>query len=195
MPKSAPALSCAALLFLASCATGVGTKAAPPRPSPETVQRVDRLLASAPVTAAFAWIDANREPLLAEWRRLTEIEAPSGKEQERAAEVERLLRAIPSLEIARDEAGNVIVLRKGEGGGPTVAIDAHLDTVFHEIDDVRTRIEGGRAIGAGIGDDTVNVEALLALLRALDAAGVRTRGDLVVTFTVEEETSFKGINH
>jgi acetylornithine deacetylase/succinyl-diaminopimelate desuccinylase-like protein len=147
------------------------------------------------VSAAFAWIDANRDPLLAEWRRLTEIEAPSGKEQERAAEVERLLRAMPSLEVSRDEAGNVIAVRKGEGGGPTVAIDAHLDTVFHEIADVTTSIDGGRVTGAGIGDDTVNVAALLALLRALDAAGVRTRGDLVATFTVEEETSFKGIDH
>lgn len=194
MPKFALPLCGAALLLLGSCATG-GRPTAAPEPSPETVRRVERLLASPPVTAAFAWIDANRDPLLAAWRHLTEIEAPSGKEQERAAEVERLLRAIPAIEVSRDDVGNVIAVRKGEGGGPTVAIDAHLDTVFHEISDVRTTVEDGRVRGAGIGDDTMNVAALLALLRALDAAGIRTRGDLVVTFTVEEETSFKGVNH
>ncbi len=195
MTKSLPLLPLAALLALAACATAVPPAPSPPAPSPETLLRVERLVASPPVSAAFAWIDANRDALLAEWRRLTEIEAPSGNEQERAAEVERLLREMPSLAVSRDEVGNVIAVRKGAGGGPSVAIDAHLDTVFHEIADVRTRVEDGRVIGPGIGDNTVDVEAVLAMLRALDAAGLRTKGDLIATFTVEEETSFKGINH
>jgi acetylornithine deacetylase/succinyl-diaminopimelate desuccinylase-like protein len=181
------------LLTLASCATGVGP--ATPAPSVETIANVERIVASAAVRAAFDWIDANREPILGEWRALTEIEAPSGKELERAAEVERLLRAIPSLEVARDEVGNVIAVRKGAGGGPAVAVDAHLDTVFHEIAEVTTRVENGRVHGAGIGDNTRNIESVLAMLRALDAAGIRTKGDVIATFTVEEETSFKGINH
>ncbi len=195
MRKALPTLALLALATLASCATGGAPPPAVPVPSEETVRRVEQLIASGPLVAAFGWVDANRDPILAEWRALTEIEAPSGKEQERAAEVERLLRDMPSLEVSRDEVGNVIAVRKGAGGGPSVAVDAHLDTVFHEIDDVRTRVEGGRVIGAGIGDNTRNVEAVLAMLRALDSAGIRTRGDLIATFTVEEETSFKGIDH
>jgi tripeptide aminopeptidase len=166
-----------------------------PAPSPETIARVRALVSSPPLAAAFEAVDREREAILAEWRMLTEIEAPSGKEQARAAEVERLLRTMPSLVVSRDEVGNVIAVRKGAGGGPSVAVDAHLDTVFHEIDDVRTRVEEGRLIGAGVGDDTSEIEAILAMLRALDAAAIRTRGDLIATFTVEEETSFKGIDH
>jgi tripeptide aminopeptidase len=185
-------LSIALLILAAGCAT---TKPPVPAPTEEQVARVEALLASEPIRKAFAHVDADREAILAEWRMLTEIAAPSGKEQERGDAVERILRATPSVEVNRDEVGNVIAVRRGVGGGPTVAVDAHLDTVFHEIEEVTTRIENGRLYGPGVGDDTRNIEAMLAMLRALDAAGVRTRGDIVLTFTVEEETSFKGIDH
>ena len=192
-------LAAFSLFAVASCRTVVRevepARPPVPAPSPETVERVRELVSSPVVLAAFDAVERDREAILAEWRMLTEIEAPSGKEQDRAAEVERLLREMPSLAVSRDDVGNVIAVRKGEGGGPTVAVDAHLDTVFHEIEDVRTRVENGRVIGAGIGDDTSEVEAILAMLRALDSAAIRTKGDLIATFTVEEETSFKGIDH
>ena len=180
------------LILAAGCVT---TAPRVPAPTQEQVARVEALLASGPILKAFAHVETDREAILAEWRMLTEIEAPSGKEQERGDVVERILRATPSVEVTRDEVGNVIAVRRGVGGGPTVAVDAHLDTVFHEIEEVTTRVENGRLYGAGVGDDTRNIEAMLAMLRALDAAGVRTVGDIVLTFTVEEETSFKGIDH
>jgi acetylornithine deacetylase/succinyl-diaminopimelate desuccinylase-like protein len=45
----------------------------------------------------------------------------------------------------------------------------------------------------GVGDDTRNIEALLATIRALDAARIETKGDLVFVFTVQEETNFTGV--
>lgn len=191
MKRSLPLFS-AFLILATGCVT---TKPPVPSPTKEQVARVEALLASEPIRKAFAHVDVDREAILAEWRMLTEIEAPSGKEQERGDVVEKILRATPSVVVNRDEVGNVIAVRRGVGGGPTVAVDAHLDTVFHEIDEVTTRIEDGRLYGPGVGDDTRNIEAMLAMLRALDAADVRTRGDIVLTFTVEEETSFKGIDH
>lgn len=187
-------LASVSLVSFLACRT-VAAPEGEPAPPAATVERAQRLVASAPLATAFAHVDRERDSILAEWRMLTEIEAPSGKEELRAAAVERILRAIPSLEVSRDEVGNVIAVRAGAGGGPAVAVDAHLDTVFHEIGEVITRVENGRVFGAGIGDNTRNVEAVLAMLRALDAAAIRTRGDLIATFTVEEETSFKGIDH
>src|SRR5205823_13627701 len=35
---------------------------------------------------------------------------------------------------------------------------------------------------------------MLAMIRALDAANIKTKGDLVFLFTVEEETTFKGVH-
>ncbi|HEX5705954.1 MAG TPA: M20/M25/M40 family metallo-hydrolase [Pyrinomonadaceae bacterium] len=153
---------------------------------------VKRLLAHPSTVAAFAHVDKTRDEILREWVALTEINAPSGKEQERARAVEKLLRTYRLDEIRYDRTGNLIAVRKGTGGGPTVVIDAHLDTVFQEGQKIKAEIRDGRIYAPGVGDDTRNIEAMLATIRALDAARIRTRGDLVFLFTVEEETALRG---
>ncbi|HEX8499449.1 MAG TPA: M20/M25/M40 family metallo-hydrolase [Pyrinomonadaceae bacterium] len=151
------------------------------------------LLARPDVRAAFAHVERQRDAILREWVAITEINAPSGKEGARADFVERLLRGHETLSVRRDAAGNVVATRRGTGGGPTVVIDAHLDTVFQEGLKIKAEVRDGRVYAPGVGDDTRNVEALLAAARALDAAGVKTKGDVVFLFTVEEETSFRGV--
>src|SRR5262245_11060357 len=71
------------------------------------------------VKAAFAHIDDNKDMILREWIAITEINAPSKQEQERAKFIESLLRK-HKLDIRYDEVGNLIATRKGSGGGPVV---------------------------------------------------------------------------
>jgi acetylornithine deacetylase/succinyl-diaminopimelate desuccinylase-like protein len=156
--------------------------------------RVKSLLARAEVRAAFADVERNRDRILKEWIAITEINAPSGKEAERAAFIEKLLRGYRSLQVSRDPTGNVVATRKGTGGGPTVVIDAHMDTVFQEGLKIKAEVRDGRVYAPGVGDDTRNVEAMLASVRAMDAAGLKTKGDIIFLFTVEEETSFRGVD-
>jgi tripeptide aminopeptidase len=151
------------------------------------------LLARPEIRAAFADVEKNREAILKEWITLTEINAPSGKEAERAVFIEKLLRDYKSLDVRRDSAGNIIATRRGTQGGPSVVIDAHMDTVFQEGLKIKAEVREGKIYAPGIGDDTRNIEAMLATIRALDAANVKTKGDLVFLFTVEEETSFRGV--
>lgn len=177
------------LFFLfASCSTS-----RPARP-PAELPRIQHLIARADVQAAFDHVESQRDRILQEWIALTEINAPSGYETARAAFVENALRGMRLDNVWRDRAGNVIALRKGSGGGPTVVIDAHLDTVFQTGQEIKARIADGRIHAPGVGDNTRNVEAVLAIARALEAAAIRTRGDLIFLFTVEEETSFKGVD-
>lgn len=145
------------------------------------------------VKAAYEFIDKDRENILREWIAITEINAPSGHEQERAKFIEQLLRKYRLESIRYDAAGNLIAVRKGTGGGPTVVFDAHLDTVFQPGLKIKATVREGRVHAPGVGDDTRNIEALLATIRALDAARIVTRGDLVFVFTVEEETDFRGV--
>ena len=145
------------------------------------------------VKAANEFIDRNRAEIVREWIQITEINAPSGHEQERAKYLERLLRQSRLQNIHYDSAGNLVAVRKGTGGGRTVVFDAHLDTVFQPGLKIRATIREGRIYAPGVGDDTRNIEALLATIRALDAAKIKTKGDLVFVFTVEEETSFGGV--
>jgi tripeptide aminopeptidase len=187
---SALALACAALAF---AQTGADRPARVGAGAPYDEQ-VKALLARPEMQAAFADVDKNREAIRKEWIALTEINAPSGKEAERAAFIESILRGYKSVEVRRDSAGNIIATRRGTGGGPLVVIDAHMDTVFQEGLKIKVTEREGRLYAPGIGDDTRNVEAMLAMIRALDAANVKTKGDLVFLFTVEEETTFKGVN-
>lgn len=143
------------------------------------------------VKAAFDFIDQDREAILQEWIAITEINAPSKHEQERARFIENLLRK-HKLDIRYDSAGNLIATRKGTGGGPVAVFDAHLDTVFQPGLKIKATVRDGRVYAPGVGDDTRNIEALLATLRALDAAKIKTKGDLVFLFTTDEEDGMTG---
>ena len=59
------------------------------------------------VQAAFDHIDKNKDPILREWIAITEVNAPSKQEQERAKFIESLLRK-HKLDIRYDIAGNLI---------------------------------------------------------------------------------------
>jgi acetylornithine deacetylase/succinyl-diaminopimelate desuccinylase-like protein len=144
------------------------------------------------VKSANDYIDHNQDQILREWIAITEINAPSGQEQPRAKYIEGLLRSY-HLDVHYDSAGNLIAVRKGTGGGPVIVFDAHLDTVFQPGLQIKATIKDGKVYAPGIGDDTRNIEALLATIRALNQAKIETKGDLVFVFTVEEETSFKGV--
>lgn len=157
------------------------------------LEQATRLANDAKVKAAFSAIDDERDRILREWTAITEINAPSGQERERASSIERLLRQCRLEQIHYDGAGNLIAVRRGAGRGPTVVLDAHLDTVFQPGLKIKTQIRDGRIYAPGVGDDTRNIEALLATIRALDRANVRTLGDLIFVFTVREETDSAGV--
>ncbi len=159
----------------------------------EYMQQVQALTDRADLKAANDYLDRNHDAILREWIAITEINAPSGQEQPRAKYIESLLRKYKLDDVHYDSAGNLIAVRKGTGGGPVIVFDAHMDTVFQPGLQIKATIRDGKVYAPGIGDDTRNVEALLATIRALNEAKIKTKGDLVFVFTVEEETTFKGV--
>jgi acetylornithine deacetylase/succinyl-diaminopimelate desuccinylase-like protein len=166
----------------------IGVSAQTPADVVKTIQDDAR------VKAAFEYIDKDRDGILREWIAITEVNAPSKQEQERARFIEGLLRK-HKLEIRYDEAGNLIATRKGTGGGPVAVFDAHMDTVFQPGLKIKATVRDGRVYAPGVGDDTRNIEALLATIRALDAAKIKTKGDIVFLFTTDEEAGMTGAKH
>lgn len=146
------------------------------------------------VRDALSWIERNFPAQVEEWVRITEIPAPSGHEQARAAylraEMERA-----GLTVSVDSIGNVTGVRKGTGGGPTVVFAAHLDTVHPLGTDVTVKRDGGVLRAPGVFDNSASVANMLAVVRALNAGGVRTRGDLVFVGTAQEEVGLKGMEY
>src|SRR5467141_1695765 len=156
------------------------------------IEQVQALSGRADFKAADDYIDRNHESILHEWIAITEINAPSGQEQPRAKFIETLLRKYHLDDVHYDSTGNLSAVRKGAGGGPVIVFDAHLDTVFQPGLQIKAIIRDGKIYAPGIGDDTRNIEALLATIRALSEAKTKTKGDLVFVFTVQEETTMNG---
>jgi len=145
------------------------------------------------VQKAFASL--NEPAIVDEWIRLTEVPSPSGKEQARADYVRAELQKLGLTDIRTDEMLNVSGVRKGTGKGPSVAFAAHLDTVFPAATDVKVRRDGDILRAPGIGDDTGNVVALLEAFRALNRAGIKTKGDLIFLASTQEELGLKGAKY
>jgi tripeptide aminopeptidase len=159
--------------------------------TPSYADQVKAIQDDARVKSANEYIDRNHDGILREWIAITEINAPSKQEQERAKYLESLLRKY-KVDVRYDSAGNLIATRKGTGGGPVTVFDAHMDTVFQPGLKIKATIKDGRVYAPGIGDDTRNIEALLATIRALDSARIKTKGDLVFLFTTDEEAGMTG---
>jgi acetylornithine deacetylase len=100
------------------------------------------------------------------------------------------------LEVELDEAApgrpNVIITARGSGGGRTLLLNAHLDTVgYAGMDDPLTpRVEHGRLHGRGAYDMKGGLAACLAAAREAPSRGLR--GDVIVTAVVDEELTSIG---
>jgi tripeptide aminopeptidase len=128
---------------------------------------------------------------------LCEIPAPPFKETARGLAYKAAFERLGLANVRVDAVGNVIGERKGTGGGPTVVLAGHLDTVFPEGTDVKVRNENGRLTGRGIGDDCRGLAVVLATARALQASKIQTPGTIVFVGNVGEEGpgNLRGTRH
>lgn len=152
------------------------------------------VLGDAAVRSALERIEAGYPAQVAEWIRITEIPGTSRHEERRAAYVKAELEKV-GYTVTIDSIGNVTARRPGTGGGETIVFAAHLDTV-HPLDtDVRVRQAGDTLRAPGIFDNSASVANMLAIARALNDAGVRTRGDIVFVGTTQEELGLNGMRY
>jgi tripeptide aminopeptidase len=148
---------------------------------------VQKIIASTQFKTAATFLDGDYDRFVRELITLTEIPAPPFKEQKRAASYLEMLRDLGLSDVEKDEEGNVMGLRKGTGGGPMLAVLAHLDTVFPEGTDVKVKRSGTRLMAPGVGDDTRALALLLTVVRAMNAAKFETASDILFAGNVGEE--------
>jgi len=146
-----------------------------------------RVLMHPQFQAAEDFIGKDHDRFVRELIQITEVEAPPFKEDKRAKLFAEMLRQSGLTDVNIDSEGNVIGLRKGIGGGPLMAIAAHLDTVFPEGTNVKVRREGTKLYAPGVGDDSRALAVLLTIVRALDAAKIQTSSDILFVGNVGEE--------
>jgi acetylornithine deacetylase len=88
-----------------------------------------------------------------------------------------------------DGRANVLGIREGTGGGPSLMFNGHLDTSYSGREPWLAHVPGfqpaafvedGRLYGLGISNMKGALACYVEALRALDDAGVRLRGDVMV---------------
>ncbi|MFK7889119.1 MAG: M20/M25/M40 family metallo-hydrolase [Gammaproteobacteria bacterium] len=181
-------------LILSGCAAAV-TQA--PAPAPSDSSAMAALAQTPEIAAILDSIERDRAQGIDELIELTEIPAPPFAEQARGARFAQMLRDTGFGPVDIDEVGNVISVRRGRGNGKTVAVLAHLDTVFPASTDVTVKVDGIRYSAPGIGDNTRGLVLLLELARAFVAHDVRTDADVWLVGNVGEEGlgDLRGVRH
>lgn len=165
-------------------------------PKPAAVATIKRIESSPAFANAMAAIDSGHDKWVADIINLTEIPAPPFKETARAQAYRDMFIARGLTEVEIDAVGNVTGLRKGGGDG-LIIVSAHLDTVFPEGTPVKVRREGDKLFAPGVGDDSTGLATQLAFIDAMNAAGIRTRADILFVGTVGEEGrgDLRGVRH
>jgi tripeptide aminopeptidase len=158
---------------------------------------IREVMASDIYRSAVATLTAEHDRTVEDIITLTQIAAPSFKEETRAQAFRAMAEAHGLKNVEIDAEGNVTGMRSGIGNGPLICVAAHLDTVFPAGTELTVRREGTRLFAPGVGDDTRSLAVLLAWLRAMDAANVRTRADVLFVADVGEEGpgDLRGIRH
>ncbi|HVF28497.1 MAG TPA: M20/M25/M40 family metallo-hydrolase [Pyrinomonadaceae bacterium] len=169
------------------------TSSAQTRPTGAELARVPQ------VRRALDYIKSIELETIEEQIRITEIPAPTFKEQKRAEYFKRRFAQLGLKNVRIDRAGNCLGERPGAGGNlaPTLVVAAHLDTVFDEQTDTKVKRDGTILKAPGIADDGRGLTLLVALVRALDEAKIQTSGNVVFVANVGEEGlgDLKGTRH
>jgi tripeptide aminopeptidase len=172
----------------------------PSIPKPDShspaLEEVARLAGLPEVRAAFDWF-RSQEPQFALWQmESARIAAPPFGEAARGAWLAERFRELGLQDVQIDEVGNVSGVHPGSGSR-SVALSAHLDTVFPASTPLNIRQQGNRLWGPGVADNGAGIAALLAVAGAIRAAGITHALPLVFIGNVGEEGEgdLRGMRH
>ena len=139
------------------------------------------------VQDALSFMEADQENIIQRQMELTLIPAPTFHEENKAARLLEMFKEEGLEDCHIDEFGNAVGLRRGTGGGKTVLVEGHMDTVFPLDTELKMVREDGWIRCPGIVDDTRGCASVLSTIRGLNAAGIQTKGDIYFVGTTREE--------
>ena len=185
------------VLILCGLGQSVSAQEGDPSAVDDFFNEINELAEQESIVNAFNFIEEIDSKTTEELIMLTEIPAPPFQEERRAQKYSEMLQEAGADSVWIDEVGNVLALRKGTERNRTVALNAHLDTVFPEDTDVTVEARGDTLYAPGIGDDTRGLMVVLTVLRAMEHENLQTKDDLIFVGTVGEEGlgDLRGVKH
>jgi len=156
-------------------------------------------LASMPVVhSAFSWFPIREQELRRMQVEIARIPAPPFGESARAKWLYDKFIGIGLHEVEIDELGNVVGVLPGQDRElPSVAVSAHLDTVFPADTEITIHEDRDRIYGPGVSDNAAGLTAMLAVAMAMRDAQIRCEADVLFIGNVGEEGEgdLRGIRH
>lgn len=150
-------------------------------------KKFDALTKDEKVLKALKFMEEDQDIIIEKQIELTLIPAPTHHEQKKAERMLEMFKEEGLSDCRIDEYGNCVGIRKGTGGGKTIIVEGHMDTVFPLDTKLEIVREDGFIKCPGIVDDTRGCAAVISTIRALNAAGIETKGDIHFVGTVQEE--------
>lgn len=163
---------------------------------PGVQQEVAHLCSLPEIRSAFTWLRA-QEPQFAQWQmELARIAAPPFGESARGQWLADKFSELGLESVHTDEVGNVFGTHAGYGHGH-VSLSAHMDTVFPAGTPLNIRQQGSRLYGPGVSDNCSGLTAMLAIVAALRALGIRHALPFLFIGNVGEEGEgdLRGMRH
>jgi acetylornithine deacetylase/succinyl-diaminopimelate desuccinylase-like protein len=120
-------------------------------------------------------VNDHRDILLANLVMMAEMPAPTFQEEARVRFLLDRFREAGLDHISDDEMNNGIGLLPGPEGAPTVAIAAHLDTIFDASVSHALSLGANRVRGVGIGDNSLGAAVLASLPHLLQSLGIELK--------------------
>jgi putative selenium metabolism hydrolase len=134
----------------------------------------------------------DRQNLSAFLRDLVRIPSPSTEEKDVARRIVQEMETLGFPEVSVDSLGNVLA-RIGSGSGPTLMLNAHMDTVRVSAPESWNRdpfgadVEDGVLYGLGSCDMKSGLAAMIYGAKLLQDQRIRLDGEVVVACVVQEE--------
>ncbi len=93
------------------------------------------------------------------------------------------------VDLLRPERVNVIGIWKGTGSGPSLMLNAHMDTVGVNgmSRPFGADVKDGKLYGRGAYDMKGSIAAMLGVAKAVSDKSIQLSGDLILTFAADEE--------
>ena len=143
-------------------------------------------------------IKENREDFIKVMEEMTAIKSLPGEEGEVAEYLLKKLQKMQPDEAFIDGIGNVVAVVRGNGTGPNILLNGHMDIVpegslenWGAYDPYVPVIEDGKMIGRGTSDMKCGLAAQLfameAMVKAASESGRKLPGDLIFCAVVQEE--------
>ena len=128
---------------------------------------------------------------------ISSITSPTGHEETKAAWILSQLHEMGASEAYIDDAGNVLYPYQISPAGKFPLYNAHIDTVFSQLDTIVPHIKGDTLYAPSCGDNSADVAALLFIARMLLTLHISLPAGVMLAFNVGEEGlgNLKGIRY